>query len=142
MYEFSLGFGVGLCVGFSEETSLPLISNLFPLMQINKKVHDAVVVLSLEGTLFGGPQSLSLCTTFRELLEHNRTQVVLEISRLSWMSIAGTGILISALTSFRNNGGDLKLAGASEEVKEQLEKASFNSIFAHYDQVDAAIAGY
>ena len=111
-------------------------------MKIDKKLYDSCVLLSLEGNLFGGPQSIELCTAFHELIEEKKSNLVLDISRLSWLSIAGTGILISALTSFRNQGGDIKLAGASPDIKDQLEKASFTTIFSQYDHVEAAIAAY
>ena len=111
-------------------------------MRIDKKIQDTIVLLSLEGNLFGGPQSTALCTTFQELLDGENKKVVLDVSGLSWLSIAGTGLLVSALTSFRNRGGDLKLLGATQDVKEQLRKASFDSIFEHYDQLETAVAAY
>ena len=52
-------------------------------MNIDKKLYDSFVVLSLEGTLFGGPQSVQLCTTFQELLKGDQSAVVLDLSRLS-----------------------------------------------------------
>ncbi|MBX2822748.1 MAG: STAS domain-containing protein [Rhodothermaceae bacterium] len=111
-------------------------------MRIDKKIQDSIVLLSLEGNLFGGPQSTELCTTFQELLDGENKHVVLDVSGLSWLSIAGTGILVSALTSFKNRGGDLKLLGATQDVKEQLERSSFDSIFEHYDRLESAIAAY
>lgn len=111
-------------------------------MKIDKKLYDSCVLLSLDGNLFGGPKSVELCTAFHELIRDNKNNLVLDISRLSWMSIAGTGLLISALTSFRNQGGDIKLVGALPDVKDQLEKASFDVIFSQYDHVEAAVAAY
>ena len=126
---------------FFDSTQLEL-SNPFVVMNIDKKYHDSVVILTLDGTLFGGPQSTQLCVTLKELLDEKRKDVLLDLSGLSWLSIAGTGILISALTSFRNQGGDIKLAGASPDVKEQLNNANFKSIFTQYDHIDAALAAY
>ena len=126
---------------FFDSTQLEL-SNPFVVMNIDKKYHDSVVILTLDGTLFGGPQSTQLCVTLKELLDEKRKDVLLDLSGLSWLSIAGTGILISALTSFRNQGRDIKLAGASPDVKEQLNNANFKSIFTQYDHIDAAFAAY
>ena len=111
-------------------------------MIIDKRIHDSFVILSLDGTLFGGSQSLSLCKAFQELLSNKQTNLILDLSKLSWLSIAGTGILISALTSFRNHGGDIKLACATQEVKEQLDNASFSPIFEQYNRIEAAIAAH
>lgn len=108
-------------------------------MNVHKKILDTGVLLALDGNLFGGPQSNGLCVAFKELLDAGTTNLVLDLSKLSWISIAGTGILISALTSFRNRGGEISLVGASPDVKEQLGKANFNSIFNQYDSLDAAL---
>jgi anti-sigma B factor antagonist len=79
-------------------------------MKITQKEIDNVVVLELSGKIMGGPDATTLNDKLHALVETGKTKVVADLSKVNWMNSSGLGILISALTTIRNAGGDLKLA--------------------------------
>lgn len=111
-------------------------------MNVHVKHQDAVAVVSLEGNLFAGSNATPFCNVLSDLLRSSTYRVVLDFSGVTWVSIGGTGLLISALASFQNHRGDIKLAGVSEDVQDALTKASFDRFFSLYETPAAAIADF
>jgi len=108
-------------------------------MNVHLHYQHSIAVVAVEGNLFANSDAIPLCTTFRDLVDKGSCRAILDLSKVTWTSIAGTGLLISALTSFRNHGGDLKFACASPDIKEQLFKASFDRICEFFESVDVAV---
>jgi len=51
-------------------------------------------------------------------------------------------MLIGALTTVRNAGGNLKLARASEKIEQLLVVTKLVTVFEHFDAVDEALASF
>ncbi len=109
-------------------------------MNVHVAFKDTVAVVALEGNLFGGAETIPLCNALRELHSRGHHQVILDMTKVTWVSISGMGMLMSALTSVRSHKGDLYLAGASSGIQEQLQKARLDQILKHFDHVDSAVA--
>jgi anti-sigma B factor antagonist len=58
------------------------------------------------------------------------------------MNSSGLGMLIGALTTVRNAGGNLKLARASDKIQSLLVVTKLVSVFEHHDTVEEALASY
>ncbi|MBX2820203.1 MAG: STAS domain-containing protein [Rhodothermaceae bacterium] len=104
--------------------------------------QDSVAIIGLDGNLFGGSDSTAFCNIIADLLRRSSYKVVLDLANLNWISIAGTGLLMSALTAFRNHNGDIKLAAPSPEIQDILSRASFDAVFDYYDNSYAAVAAF
>jgi anti-sigma B factor antagonist len=71
-------------------------------------------------------------------IDAGRTQIVLDLSRVEYMSSAGLRELVTALKKVKRGTGDLRLCEPSERVNEVLELAGLDSIFEIYpNQVEA-----
>ena len=72
-------------------------------------------------------------------IEHGRTQIVLDLSGVDYMSSAGLREIVSALKrAKREAGGDVRIAEPSYRVREVLELAGLDTILQIYpSQVDA-----
>jgi anti-sigma B factor antagonist len=55
---------------------------------------------------------------------------------------SGLGILIGNLTNVKNNGGDLRLARASDKVKQILQITKLITVFKLYSTVDEAVNSF
>jgi anti-sigma B factor antagonist len=74
----------------------------------------------------------------KEAVDNGKTQIVLDLSKVEYMSSAGLRELVSAQKKLRNGRGDLRLAALSERVQEVLALAGLDEIFEIYDtQVEA-----
>ena len=62
-------------------------------------------------------------------IDSGRTQIVLDLSNVEYMSSAGLRELVAALKKVKRGTGDLRLASPSPRVLEVLELAGLDSIF-------------
>ncbi|NBB87125.1 MAG: STAS domain-containing protein [Bacteroidetes bacterium] len=63
------------------------------------------VVLKLKGNVMGGPDGAKLHDQLRDLRDDGKKNVVVDLSRVKFMNSSGLGMLISGMTSMRNEGG-------------------------------------
>jgi anti-sigma B factor antagonist len=73
------------------------------------------------------------------LLKDRQFEIVIDLSRVTYISSAGWGIFISEIRGIRENGGDLKLVGMTPEVAEVFELLEFHNILESFKTVEAAV---
>jgi len=111
-------------------------------MEILKSTLNGVVLISLSGNVMGGPEAVKLNEEINTILDAGNKKVILDLSRVERMNSSGLGILINALTTFKQNGGELKLACLSPRVAGLLSVTKLNSIFESFDSVDEALNAF
>ena len=100
------------------------------------------VVLTFKGKAMGGPSATDLSNDIKKLIDEGKTNVIADLSKVTFMNSSGLGILISTLTSLRNNGGDLKISGASDRIESLLIVTKLITVFDHYKTLDEAVKAY
>ncbi|MBN2472253.1 MAG: STAS domain-containing protein [Anaerolineae bacterium] len=71
-------------------------------------------------------------------IDSGRTQIVLDLENVEYMSSAGLRELVNALKKVKRGTGDLRLAAIAPRVMEVLELAGLDTIFEIYEtQVEA-----
>jgi len=111
-------------------------------MKISQKTQDDVVLLELSGKIMGGPDATTLNDKLHDLIETGHTRVVADLSKVNWMNSSGLGILISALTTIRNAGGDLKLACVTERIQSLLMITKLLTVFETFDTTEEAVSSF
>ncbi|UCF63837.1 MAG: STAS domain-containing protein [bacterium] len=111
-------------------------------MNISEKRVDGIIVLDLQGSLMGGPEAVLLNDAVNRFLDQKSLKVVLNLSSVERVNSSGLGILIKALTTFKTNGGELKLAHVNENLMNLLVMTKLNTILESYDTEDAAIKSF
>lgn len=111
-------------------------------MDLTKEHHGDIVIIRLEGDVLGGPEAVKVNDEINHLLDQGAMKVVIDLSQVKRMNSSGLGILINALTTYKQNGGILKLANPTPLVKNLLEITKLNEIFESYDVVDSAIKSF
>jgi anti-sigma B factor antagonist len=109
---------------------------------MSEREQAGVVVLMPKGKIMGGPDAGAVKERLHELIDDNKKKVVVDLGGVSWMNSSGLGILIGGLTTMRNAGGDLKLAGTTDKVQNLLMVTKLITIFDSYDTVEEAVASY
>lgn len=112
------------------------------MMQFDVAQHDDVVVISLSGDVMGGPDGSTLHSKLHELRSMGSHNVVVDLDGVRFMNSSGLGMLIGALTTMRNAGGDLRLARVGERVLSLLMITKLVSVFKHYDTVEEAVESF
>lgn len=111
-------------------------------MKLDQKETCGVVVLTLEGDMVGGPDATQLTETLHELIEEGKKQIILDLKHVDWMNSSGLGILIGAITTVRNHGGDLKLMNLGQKPMQLLMITHLDRVFEIFDSEELAVASF
>jgi len=111
-------------------------------MNFNVAEQYNSVVIALKGNVMGGPDGAKLHDTLHDLKEQNKTNVVVDLSKVKFMNSSGLGMLISAMTTMRNAGGDLRLANVADRIQSLLVITKLITVFKHYESVEEAAKSY
>jgi len=76
------------------------------------------------------------------LLREKRYHVVVDLSKVEYISSAGWGIFISEIREIREQGGDLKLSGMIPDVREVFDLLEFENILQSYPDAELAVASF
>jgi anti-sigma B factor antagonist len=111
-------------------------------MKLTDRVAGDIAILEPKGKIMGGPDATLLHDKLHDYIDQKKKKVVIDLSKVEWMNSTGLGILISGLTTMRNNGGELKLAGITEKIESLLTITKLITVFDSYDDVDQAIESF
>ena len=111
-------------------------------MKLNDRVQNDIVILEPKGKIMGGPDASLLHDRLHDYIEKDMKKVIIDLSKVDWMNSTGLGILISGLTTIRNNNGELKLANLTNKVQSLLTITKLVSVFEAYDSIDEAIESF
>lgn len=111
-------------------------------MKLTDYVKDGVAILEPRGKIMGGPDATLLHEKLHECIEKGIKKVVIDLSQVDWMNSTGLGILISGLTTLRNNGGELKLANVTEKILSLLVITKLVTVFEAFDSVNEAVDSF
>ncbi len=111
-------------------------------MKLTHREIDGVMVLEPRGKIMGGPDATLLHDQLHDFIKEDKKKVVIDLAKVDWMNSTGLGILISGLTTMKNNGGELKLANVTEKIESLLTITKLITVFENYDSLDEAIASF
>ncbi|RMI02058.1 MAG: anti-sigma factor antagonist [Calditrichaeota bacterium] len=111
-------------------------------MTITERTQNNITVLRLEGDVMGGPEASTLNEEINRLLDEGKLQVVIDLEPVKRMNSSGLAILINAMGTYKQNGGQLKLAAPGSLVHNLLKVTRLDSYFEIYDSVDAAVTSF
>jgi anti-sigma B factor antagonist len=78
----------------------------------------------------------------QSLLREKRYHIVVDLTRVEYISSAGWGIFISEIREIREHGGDLKLAGMVPDVREVFDLLEFENILQAFPDADLAVGAF
>ena len=71
-----------------------------------------------------------------------RLKIIVECSRLTYISSAGLGVFMSFVEEIREVGGDIKICGLTPKVLQVFDILGFPALFDIVDDLPAAIRKY
>ena len=111
-------------------------------MKFSTKEITGVTVIKMEGSMLGGPEASELNNTLHKLIEGKKKKVVVEVGDVALMNSSGLGMLIGGVTTMRNAGGDLKIAGATNKVAQVFKITKVSSVVELHDSVKTAVESF
>ena len=111
-------------------------------MKISSRQVDGVSVLDCSGRITLGEGSITLRDTVRELLAKGHKKILLNLAEVSYIDSSGIGELVSAFTTVRNQGGELKLLNLTKKVHDLLQITKLYTVFDVKDDEASAIKSF
>ncbi|HYK37409.1 MAG TPA: STAS domain-containing protein [Alloacidobacterium sp.] len=111
-------------------------------MKLNTRQVDGVTILDLSGRITLGEGSVQLRDAVRDLLAKGSKLILLNLADVNYIDSSGIGELVSAYTTVRNQGGELKLLNLTKKVHDLLQITKLYTVFDVKDDEASAIASY
>ena len=77
-----------------------------------------------------------------EQIDAGRVRLVLDLSKVDYMSSAGLREMVSARNKLKSSNGDLRIASPSPYVKETLQMVGFDTLFQIFNTQVEAVGSY
>ncbi len=103
---------------------------------------NGVTILNLSGRLTLGEGTRLFRQLMQDALSLGKVRLVLNMSEIYHIDSTGLGELVSANTSFRSNGGALKLMKLSGRAQALLGMTRLYTIFEIYPDEESAVQSF
>jgi len=111
-------------------------------MKANTRQVDGVMIVDLSGRITLGEGSVILRDTVRDLVGKGNKKILLNLGEVNYIDSSGIGELVSAFTTVRNQGGELKLLNLTKKVHDLLQITKLYTVFDIKDDEAAAVAAF
>lgn len=112
------------------------------MVSVTCRQIDSVTVVDLGGRITLGEGSTTLRDTLRDLIEHGRIHILLNLGEVSYIDSSGLGELVHGFTLVRQAGGDLKLLHLTRKVHDLLQITKLYTVFDVQEDETRAIASF
>lgn len=110
-------------------------------MEAHTTEQNGITVIALMGSL-DAMTAEEAQSAIQKQLNKEHVNLVINLDGLEFLSSAGMRVLLSSLQTVRTKGGDLRLAGGSDNIKRTLNFSGFTKIMKSYDTTAAAVDSY
>lgn len=112
-------------------------------MDISHHFENAILTISPLGENLDAKVAPHFKQKISELIEKYHTHnIILNLEHLHFIDSSGLGSLLSLLRSVNTQGGDLKLAAATKQVRTVLELVCMHKIFEIYNSTQEAMKSF
>jgi anti-sigma B factor antagonist len=111
-------------------------------MKASSRQVDGVTIVDLSGRITLGEGSVVLRDTVKDLSVKGNKKILLNLGDVTYIDSSGIGELVSAFTSVRNAGGELKLLNLTKKVHDLLQITKLYTVFDIQDDESSAIAAF
>jgi anti-sigma B factor antagonist len=111
-------------------------------MKSSTRKVDGVVIVDLSGRITLGEGSVVLRDTVKDITSKGEKKILLNLGDVTYIDSSGIGELVSAFTSVRNAGGELKLLNLTKKVHDLLQITKLYTVFDIQDDESSAIKAF
>jgi anti-sigma B factor antagonist len=110
-------------------------------LPIKVEEYKRVSVMAVSGRV-DSATAPDLEAELKKLVDSDKTQIVLDLKDVEYMSSAGLRAMVSTLKAVKRVNGDLRLAAPSPRVEEVLRLAGLTSIFSIHASREEAVGSF
>jgi anti-sigma B factor antagonist len=98
-------------------------------MTANTRLVNGVTIVDLSGRIVLGDGSAGLRDLVHNLVSEGNKKILLNLRNVDYIDSSGLGELVSAFTSMRSQGGELKLLNLTTRVRALLQVTKLLTVF-------------
>jgi anti-sigma B factor antagonist len=111
-------------------------------LTIASREVDGIPVLDLKGRITLGEGSVQIRDAVRDLISKGQKSILLNMGDVNYIDSSGLGELVSAYTTAKNRGTELKLLKLTKKVHDLLQLTKLYTVFDIYDDETKGIASF
>jgi anti-sigma B factor antagonist len=101
-----------------------------------------VTIVDISGRIVLGEESAALRDLIMKLMDKGDRKILLNLAGVNYIDSSGLGALVSAFTSVRKQGGELKLVKLTDKVDDLMEITRLYTVFDIADDEAAAVKSF
>ena len=103
---------------------------------------DGVTVIDFVGRIVLGPGVREVRSVITEALTAGQRKIVVNMALVEYIDSSGLGELVSAYTSVRNLGGDIKLTSLQKKTWDLMQITKLYTVFSIFPDERAALQSF
>ena len=111
-------------------------------LKVSTRQVDGVSIVDCSGRITLGEGSIVLRDTVKDLLGKGQKKILLNLGDVNYIDSSGIGELVSAYTTAKNQGGELKLLKLTKKVHDLLQITKLYTVFDVKDDEAAAVKAF
>lgn len=109
-------------------------------MKFNHNIIDDYALIKLQGNLIGEDSGSGILEIANDVIAQGVLKCAIDIEEVKYINSTGIGVLITLLTKFRNQSGEMVIIKPSEHVQKLLIITKLTAIFKIVDSVEEAVS--
>jgi anti-sigma B factor antagonist len=111
-------------------------------MRANVRQTGNVSIIDLSGRITIGEGDVVMREKVNEVVDQGQNNIILNLTKVTYMDSAGIGELVACLKRVREKGGMIKLLNASGKVYDLLQLTKLEDVFESYKDEKEAIDSF
>jgi anti-sigma B factor antagonist len=111
-------------------------------LKLSTRQVDGVTIVDCSGRITLGEGSVVLRDAVKDLLSKGQKKIVLNLADVNYIDSSGIGELVSAYTTVKNQGGELKLLNLTKKVHDLLQITKLYTVFDVKDDEASAVKAF
>lgn len=103
--------------------------------------NNGVSIITLDGFV-DAHTAPNFESAIQSELDAGNVQIVVDCSKLNYISSAGLGVFMSFVEEVRDQNGDIKICGLVPKVRHTFEILGFQDLFEMTDSMDDALSSF
>ena len=111
-------------------------------LKTSSRQVDGVTIVDCSGRITLGEGSVVLRDAVKDLLSKGQKKILLNLGDVNYIDSSGIGELVSAYTTVKNQGGELKLLNLTKKVHDLLQITKLYTVFDVRDDETSAVKSF
>ncbi|MCU0426582.1 MAG: STAS domain-containing protein [Candidatus Kapabacteria bacterium] len=107
--------------------------------QITVLQQDKITTIHIRGQFIGGDETDALREEFKNLMQHDKPLVAVDLHEVSYLNSTALGVFISAHANFSKRGGRIALCNISKNIENIFVITKLNLVFEMFPTLEEAI---